>query len=143
MKNITTIIEILNNRKYRSAWDKGVQLYVNDMIDEIRAGIEGGWTDDDDLLSFEMLKRILLNGASSWSDYSYGGCALCYDADIAERLCTPSELKKTRNGEKNPNSRENWLDVQTRALHQAASRIYSAARIARMRAQKDSNRANV
>ena len=57
--------------------------------------------------------------------YTYA--SIIYDSDIAERLCTPSELKKTRNGERKPNSREEWLDVQARALRQAFSRIYTAA----------------
>ena len=69
------------------------------------------------------MKAQLLNGASDWSQYSWGGCSLIYDGDIAERLCTPSELKKTRNGERRPNSREDWLDVQARALYQASNSI--------------------
>ena len=68
--------------------------------------------------------------------YSWGGCSLCYDVDIAARLCTPSELRKTRNGERRPNGREEWLDVQTRAIHQAANRIFCAAKaISREEAQ--------
>lgn len=39
--------------------------------------------------------------------------------DIAKLLCTPSELKKTDYGRKLPNSTEDWLDVQARALYQA------------------------
>lgn len=70
----------------------------------------------------------LLNGADNWNQYSRGGCYLVYDADIAELLCTPSELKRTRNGERRPNGREEWLDVQARALHQAARRIINSAR---------------
>ena len=131
MKNLNTIREYLESRTYRSAWDKGVQLYVADLLDQLQEAIEGHWLEDDDLLSPAMLDRALLNGASSWADYSYGGCALCYNPDIAERLCTPSELKRTRNGDRNPNGRENWLDVQARALYQAANRIHIAARIAR------------
>lgn len=53
-----------------------------------------------------------------------------YDGDIAAALCTPSELKKTRNGDRRPNSREEWLDVQARALRQAFRRVYSAIRTA-------------
>lgn len=48
---------------------------------------------------------------------------MIYDSDIAERLCNPSELKKTRNGERRPNGREEWLDTQARALFQAANRV--------------------
>lgn len=131
MKNLNMIREYLESRSYRSAWDKGVQLYVSDLLDQLQEAIEGHWLDDDDLLSPALLDRALLNGASSWADYSYGGCALCYDPDIAQRLCTPSELKRTRNGDRNPNGRENWLDVQARALCQAANRIKRAAAVAR------------
>ena len=52
---------------------------------------------------------------------------MIYDGDIAERLCCPSELKKTRNGERRPNSREEWLDVQARALRQASYMVRRAA----------------
>lgn len=55
-----------------------------------------------------------------------GGCGLIYDRDIAETLCTPSELRKTKNGERNPNSREQWLDVQARAAFQGWLMIKSA-----------------
>lgn len=59
----------------------------------------------------------------SWEQYSYGGCALVYDSDIAQTLCAPGELRKTRDGRRRPNSRETWPDVQTRALIQAAEWI--------------------
>ena len=65
----------------------------------------------------------MLNGARDWNAYSWGGSALIYDGDIAERLCTPSELKRTRHGERRPNSREEWLDTQARALYQACNRV--------------------
>ncbi|HZK45919.1 MAG TPA: hypothetical protein VFD34_06795, partial [Clostridia bacterium] len=70
----------------------------------------------------------LLNGADNWNQYSYGGSALIYDGDIAERLCSPSEYKRSREGERRPNSREEWLDVQARALNQAANMIIRLAR---------------
>lgn len=62
--------------------------------------------------------------------------ALVYDGDIAAALCNPSELKKTRNGERRPNSQEEWLDVQARALRQAFRRVYSAIRAARQEVQQ-------
>lgn len=92
----------------KSAWDKGVEVYM-EMITE---NVEPPYTE-----------KKLLNGADSWKDYSYGGCALCYDKDIAATLCSPSELKRSRNGLRNPNNRETWLDVQARALYQAAQRV--------------------
>ena len=77
------------------------------------------------------LKEWLLNGAMDWEDYSYGGCSLIYDSQIAERLCTPSELKKKDGGRLEPNSQESWLDVQTRALRQASIRIKSKFRLSK------------
>lgn len=71
------------------------------------------------------LRRWMLNGAADWSQYSEGGCALIYNGDIARRLCTPSELRKTDNGRKDPNARESWIDCQSRALYQAARLIES------------------
>lgn len=108
------IAKALKERKDRSAWDKGVTLYAIELVEDV----------EECELTRENCKEILLNGASSWQQYSYGGCALIYDSDIAERLCTPSELKRTRNGERRPNNREEWLDTQARALSQAYTRIF-------------------
>ncbi|BCV19206.1 hypothetical protein ATOBIA_N14960 [Atopobiaceae bacterium P1] len=71
---------------------------------------------------------VLLNGADSWSKYSYGGCALIYDPEICERYSTPSEIKRTKCGEKRPNAREEWLDVQARECAQAAWLTFGALR---------------
>ena len=114
------LFEILESRKDRSAWDRGVTAYALDMVDELELEDVDGVTEE-----------VLLNGARDWSEYSYGGCALIYDGDIAERLCTPSELKRKRGGELAPNSFEEWLDVQSRACRQAAYRVRRAIRFGR------------
>lgn len=111
----TNIIKELESRKDRSAWDKGVTVYALELLDALEAE--------------EVTKDTLLNGATGWDQYSWGGSSLIYDGDIAERLCTPSELKKTRNDERKPNATEEWLDVQARALFQACNRIMKLARI--------------
>ena len=115
--------EKLMAKWYRSAWGRGVGSYTAELLEGLIEGIEGGWIDRDDLKSRACIERALLNGASDWSEYSWGGCSLIYDKDIAERLCTPSELKRTKGGERKPNASEEWLDVQARALAQAAERI--------------------
>ena len=107
----------------RSAWDKGVRVYADELLDELLDAIRGGWVDLDDMASDNLVRKALLNGASDWREYSWGGCSLIYDGDIAERLCTPSELKRTKHGERRPNGREEWLDVQHRALSQASGKI--------------------
>lgn len=57
-----------------------------------------------------------------------GGCACIFDSDIAERLCTQSELKRCDYGRLRPNSEEYWLDVQARALFQSYNLIVSAVK---------------
>ena len=124
MREYAEIKETLETRKDRSAWDKGVTIYAFELLEEYaeRAAYEGRQA-----TNTAEFKEWLKNGASDWDQYSWGGSSLIYNSDIAERLCCPSELRKTRNGERRPNSREEWLDTQARALRQAAGRLTRAA----------------
>lgn len=124
MKSYSDILAALEARKDRSAWNKGVTAYAIDLLDQYqeRAEYEGR-----EAASRKELEGWLLNGASTWSEYSWGGSALIYNGNIAKQLCGPSELKRTHNGELRPNSREEWLDTQARALAQAAKRLIDAA----------------
>lgn len=140
MKNdefIAQVRAILNGRKCRSAWERGVMQYAEELTAELAENINGGYITPEQLTTAEGRKAALLNGAKDWSQYSYGGSALIYDYDIAERLCNQSELKRTRGGERNPNSRETWLDCQARALTQAAARVREAVRFVLWRAGKE------
>lgn len=119
MKTITEITAIIETANPRSAWNKGVKAYALEILDDMPSNVEYG--------SIESMKADALNGARDWDQYSWGGCSLVYNEDIAKRLCTPSELKKTRNGERRPNVREEWLDTQARALRQAWWVIRNAA----------------
>lgn len=120
-----TIRAKLNTRHDRSVWDKAVTLYALDLLKDVQVG-----ADNMERLPLDgaELERWALNGASCWEQYSNGGCSICYDADIAARVCTPSELKRKHGGTYEPNSRETWLDVQARALYQACNRIRSICR---------------
>jgi len=117
MATIKEIKKQLEKETSRSKWGKGVIEYAEELIDNLY------WLEDKEELQEGTLEKTLLNGASSWSEYSWGGCSLIYDADICERLATPSEQKRTDNGRLNPNSNEQWLDTQARALYQAYSLI--------------------
>lgn len=123
MGNIEKLYQSIESEKQRSAWNKGVTQYALEMVEQLGEQIRDGYFDELDLSDLKKVRTALLNGAENWRQYSWGGCSLIYDSDIAERLCCPSELKKTCNGERRPNSREEWLDVQARALFQAANRI--------------------
>ena len=113
IKNLDTADAIFEKIVYlrtRSAWNRGVMIYALELINTVEIGKE-------------ITEKNLLGGADNWKEYSYGGSALIYDELICRRLCTPSEIKKTRYGERRPNKQENWLDVQARALYQAARLI--------------------
>lgn len=110
----------LNARDDRGAWEKGVTAYAFDLVEELkeRAEYEGRNPEPG-----KECREWMLNGAHDWSQYSWGGSSMIYNGDIAARLCCPSELKKTHDGERLPNSREEWLDVQARALYQACNLV--------------------
>lgn len=114
------ITAALKAERPRGTWERGVTAYALELVAEMeeRALWEGRVP-----APGAECREWMLNGARDWKEYSLGGSSLIYDADIAERLCTPSELKKTNHGERRPNSQEDWLDVQARALHQACCRV--------------------
>ncbi|MBO5387238.1 MAG: hypothetical protein J6A59_03760 [Lachnospiraceae bacterium] len=97
----------------KSVWDRAVWCDAFDMVAQSEA----------EEFNTQNYEKILLNGASSWHEYSWGGCALIYNMDIAKHYCTPSELKRTREGLRRPNREEDWLDVQARALRQACRKV--------------------
>lgn len=109
----------------RSKWAQGVRDYAMDLMETL----PNDWMYSNDT----MLEKELLNGADDWAAYSWGGCALCYDCDICERLATPSEQKRKKGGDLQPSSCESWLDVQTRALRQA---FYTIRRLCRYYSNK-------
>lgn len=103
--------------KTRSCWDRGVKGFALDLLESYENICE--YCEHDGQPIPELNEETLLNGAADWRAYCYGGGALIYDGDIAKNLCTPSELKRTDNGNKAPNDREGWQDVQARAYYQA------------------------
>ena len=105
----------IQNQKHVSAWNKGVSKYALELVETL--ALEG----------WEPTEKNMLCGASNWRQFSYGGSALIYDEEIARRLCSPSEFKKKKGGNLPPNKGEQWLDVQGRALFQAARLVFSRA----------------
>lgn len=119
MKKELIIHELENMKKRfaRSAWDKGVYDYAFDILEPL----------DDELE--DVNADTLMNGANTWTSYSYGGCALICDDDIAKRMCTPSEYKKYLNAGLNSKLSDPyyWIgNIQTRALFQAMAKIRRA-----------------
>lgn len=109
--------------KTRSCWDRGVKGFALNLLRSYIDICE--YCDNNGRPIPELNEETLLNGADDWNAYCYGGGALIYDGDIAKNLCTPSELKRTDNGNKAPNDREGWQDVQARAYFQAYRMVMS------------------
>ena len=105
----------IEERPVRSAWSRGVKEYALEMVDHLEE-----YNDGDIPHTMENLNAWLLNGARDWKQASEGGSWLITNEEIAQRLCSPAELKKVAGGRRQPNKRETWLDVQARALNQAA-----------------------
>lgn len=115
----------LNSLRARSCWDRGVNGFALDLLDSYEEICE--YCENEGEPIPELCKKTLLNGATNWDSYCYGGFALIYDEDIAKSLCTPSELKRTNYGRNDPNQRETWMDVQARAYFQAYRRLINCA----------------
>ena len=109
--------------KTRSCWDRGVKGFALNLLRSYIDICE--YCDNNGRPIPELNEETLLNGADDWNAYCYGGGALLYDGDIAKTLCTPSELKRTDNGNKAPNDRDGWQDVQARAYFQAYRMLMS------------------
>lgn len=125
---IARMAEIITAAPARSAWSRAKKEYAAELLGSLRGAVayatETGTPSP--LADRETVRAALLNGARDWSEYSWGGCALIYDGHIAARVCTPSELRRTRGGQRDPNPRERWLDVQARALCQAGAAVLAA-----------------
>lgn len=123
MRNMGAVRRAVADSSARSHWAKRVREDALVMLDTLYEDGEFEWEDELTVVQFE---DLALDSATSWNEYSRRGCALIYNADIAERYCTPGELIRKNHGELPPNGREDWLDVQGRALYQACALVKNA-----------------
>ena len=109
---------LINNTKTNSQRKKGILAYALDITQEI-------WDNygRENRLDEKERHTLALNWAKNRKEYSRWWMSLIYNRDIAKRLCTPSELKKTKNWQYKPNKNEERLDTQERALYQAEQLI--------------------
>lgn len=126
---VSRIREIIEYIKRRSAWDKGVKMYALELLENYSEMLDYAKETGDYAPRF--IESTLLNGANDWTAYSEGGLSLVYDRDIAERLCSPSELKRktSRNGWILEPNQDETCKVQGRALAQAWRLLRLAALI--------------
>ena len=125
---IARMAEIIEALPARSAWSRAKKEYAAELLSNLRgaAAYAAETGAPSPLTDRETVRDALLNGAEDWREYSWGGSSLIYNGDIAERLCSPSELKRKRGGDLKPNAAEDWLDVQARALYQASVKVLRA-----------------
>lgn len=103
----------------RSCWSRAVASLIRDYAADVLGEHDG------ETVSNKELFRLWSCGSETLKDAVYGGCFDIWNYDIAKRLCTPSEFKRSNEGMRNPNRRENWLDVEYRAIYRAVCLAYN------------------
>ena len=81
MTQIEQVRKELNKWNDRSAWNKGVAEYALELRDNADYALQSGRQ----LNNLSEWKEVMLNGATDWKEYSYGGFALIYNEDIAKK----------------------------------------------------------
>lgn len=107
------------SRAERSYWSRGVASLIRDYAEKVLSEHDG------EIISARDFYKLWNCGADSLRDAVYGGSFDIWNYDIAKRLCTPSKLKKSNEGMRSPNKRENWLDVEIRAMYQAMYKSFA------------------
>lgn len=123
-RRIEEILKDIQTKTARSAWDKGVREYAEELFEEYVT--ERLHITDPKVRIGKITEADLLNGADNWHQYSWGGCSLIYDSDICERLCTEKQAQRYKYGERKPGLYDTWLDAQSDALRQAARVVIRA-----------------
>ena len=90
-ETINALRSIINASRPRSTWSRGVNAYALEILDSFEERIDYELNNYGELLETPLTEELALNGASDWAEFSEGGCSLCYNSDIAERLLTKSE----------------------------------------------------
>ena len=119
---INEIRKEIEKENPRSKWGKAVIAYANELLDHLEDQIKFYGP------SLEINEKTLLNGAENWKAYSEGGNSLIYYGEMTERLCTPSQFKRCKGGDLPLSNRESWVEIQGRALFQAARLVISTAK---------------
>ena len=101
-------------KKSRSAWDRGVAAYMEELLFKLAERLRKHNPTTPEAVD---IKELLLYGANNWTKYSFGGCSLSCNDDIAKRLAPPLRRKRLEN------NGIHAMTCQARALEQAASRI--------------------
>lgn len=119
---------ISDTERKRGQWNKATAYYADLLLDSYIEICK--WYADRNEVIPALSLDIVLSGTSGWRQYSYGGCALVYDGDIAKVVFTPAQFAKWEQGRKV--TAEPLLDIQARALAAGWRVLKSAQRYANM-----------
>lgn len=117
---------ISETERKRGQWNKATAYYAYFLLDSYIEICK--WHADQNEAIPALSLDIVLNGASGWHQYSYGGCAQVYDGDIAKVVFIPAQFAKWEQGRKV--TAEPLLDIQARALAAGWRVLKSAQRYA-------------
>lgn len=108
------LLEKIEQSPARGAWARGVRDYAYMVVESFMEGhgISMG-------AEVAITERGALRGAKNWEAYSRGGFGLTYNHAICRALCPPYLQKRFEDGQRDPSDKEDWCDVEARALHQA------------------------
>lgn len=119
---------ISETERKRGQWNKATAYYADFLLDSYIEICK--WCADQNAAIPALSLDLVLNGASGWHQYSYGGCALVYNGDIAKVVFTPAQFAEWEQGRKV--TAEPLLDIQARALAAGWRVLKSAQRYADM-----------
>ena len=121
--NITELKNKLEEeqKRARGIYEKAICQYAFELVDNIADNYITTADELEHLENITNLKERALNGAENWTQYSWGGCSLCYNYDILSRLFCPSIVKKYKNADTVRGC--HLLDYQASALTRAFSKI--------------------
>lgn len=129
---------ISKTEQKRGQWNKTIAYYADFLLDSYIDICK--WRADQNEAIPALSLDVVLDGALGWHQYSYGGCALVYDGDIAKTVFTPAQFTKWEQGRKVTD--EPMLDIQARALAAGWRVLKSAKRYADMCANLQNRQPN-
>ena len=125
--NYNSIIQTLEGWKQHTSTklDKAILDDAIDLLDNLK---ETSYQID----TMKDVRKALLNGARDWNQYSYGGCALIYDGDIANHYLSEDkqqDFKFKRGPENGCWNGIKLLDFQATCLREASIACLKAINI--------------
>ena len=111
--------ESTDKKSPRSQWKKAVKIYEKELYESLTEKSDKALMKAFAFAHYDEIKRhieeLLLEGADSWESFSKGGCSLCYNDEIEERLLPPSKRGKYGS--------DSLLAMQAEALREAAANL--------------------